>query len=62
MLAGRSAPVERPEEFGPGLDPELMEMVAAVAEMEMAEPDGQWSRTDGQGDGIVGKVKDKLTP
>ena len=37
--------VERPEEFGPGLDPELREMVAAVAEMEMAEPDGQWGRT-----------------
>jgi len=30
--------VERPEEFGPGLDPELMEMVAAVAEMEMPNP------------------------
>jgi Mn-containing catalase len=29
--------VERPEEFGPGLDPELMELVAATAEMEMSE-------------------------
>ena len=29
--------VERPEEFGPGLDPELMAMVQAVAEMEMAD-------------------------
>ncbi|GLZ45353.1 Mn-containing catalase [Actinomycetospora sp. NBRC 106375] len=29
--------VERPEEFGPGLDPELLELVAATAEMEMTE-------------------------
>jgi Mn-containing catalase len=28
---------ERPEEFGPGLDPELMELVAATADMEMNE-------------------------
>ncbi|NMO90697.1 manganese catalase family protein [Actinomycetospora sp. TBRC 11914] len=28
--------VERPEEFGPGLDPDLMELVQATAEMEMA--------------------------
>ncbi|WP_433802175.1 manganese catalase family protein [Actinomycetospora sp. CA-084318] len=27
--------VERPEEFGPGLDPDLMELVQATAEMEM---------------------------
>lgn len=27
--------VERPEEFGPGLDPELMELVQATAEMEL---------------------------
>ena len=36
--------VERPEEFGPGLDPELLAMVQAVAEMEGDEPAGQWGR------------------
>lgn len=36
--------VERPEEFGPGLDPELLAMVQAVAEMEADEPAGQWGR------------------
>jgi Mn-containing catalase len=29
--------VERPEEFGPGLDPDLMELVQAAAEMEIHE-------------------------
>lgn len=37
--------VERPEEFGPGLDPELMEMVQAVAEMELADTTPIWGRT-----------------
>ncbi|MEV1295093.1 manganese catalase family protein [Pseudonocardia sp. NPDC049635] len=36
---------ERPEEFGPGLDPELLAMVQAVAEMEGDEPAGQWGRS-----------------
>lgn len=39
--------VERPEEFGPGLDPELMELVQATAEMEMAAPTGEWGAVNG---------------
>lgn len=35
---GEIAP-ERPEEFAPGLDPELLSMVQAVAEMEFADAD-----------------------
>jgi Mn-containing catalase len=31
--------VERPEEFGPGLDPELLKLVQATAEMELADAD-----------------------
>ena len=31
--------VERPEEFAPGLDPELLELVQATAELELAEAD-----------------------
>ena len=31
-------PDERPEEFSPGLDAELLELVQATAELEMAEP------------------------
>ena len=31
--------VERPEEFAPGLDPELLERVQAIAELELAEAD-----------------------
>ena len=34
--------VERPEEFGPGLDADLMEMIQKVAEMELDTPAGQW--------------------
>jgi Mn-containing catalase len=30
---------ERPEEFSPGLDPELLELIQATAEMEMTEAD-----------------------
>ncbi|MGI8312370.1 manganese catalase family protein [Saccharopolyspora hattusasensis] len=30
---------ERPEEFSPGLDPELIELIQATAEMELAEAD-----------------------
>jgi Mn-containing catalase len=30
---------ERPEEFAPGLDPELMELIQQTAEMEMADID-----------------------
>ncbi|WP_433787458.1 manganese catalase family protein [Actinomycetospora sp. CA-101289] len=37
--------VERPEEFGPGLDAELMELVQATAEMELETPPGQWGPT-----------------
>lgn len=36
---------ERPEEFGPGLDPELLELVQATAEMELNTPEGQWGAT-----------------
>ena len=40
--------VERPEEFGPGLDPALMELVQATAEMEMAEtPAPNWGPVGG---------------
>jgi Mn-containing catalase len=58
---------ERPEEFGPGLDPELMELVQAAAEMEMSETAAPlWGPADGhsngQGNGTFGKVKEKLTP
>ena len=31
--------VERPEEFGPGLDPELLKLVQATAEIELKEAD-----------------------
>jgi Mn-containing catalase len=31
--------VERPEEFAPGLDPELLELVQATAELELAQAD-----------------------
>ena len=31
--------VERPEEFGPGLDPELLKLVQATAEIEVEEAD-----------------------
>jgi Mn-containing catalase len=31
--------VERPEEFGPGLDPELLQLVQATAELELADAD-----------------------
>ena len=31
--------VERPEEFAPGLDPELLELVQATAELELADAD-----------------------
>ena len=31
--------VERPEEFGPGLDPELLKLVQATAELELADAD-----------------------
>ena len=31
--------VERPEEFGPGLDPELLELVQATAELELKDAD-----------------------
>ena len=37
--------VERPEEFGPGLDSELMELVQATADMEMSTPAGQYGPT-----------------
>ena len=58
---------ERPEEFGPGLDSELMELVQATADMEMSESAAPlWGATDGHADGqsngAFGKVKDKLTP
>jgi Mn-containing catalase len=58
---------ERPEEFGPGLDPELMELVQATAEMEIAEA-GQpiWGPVDGhatgEDKGVLGKIKDAVTP
>lgn len=58
---GEIAP-ERPEEFGPGLDPELMELVQATAEMELAEETAppQWGPTGG--DGVAARIKDTLTP
>ena len=31
--------VERPEEFGPGLDPELLALVQATAELELKDAD-----------------------
>ena len=31
--------VERPEEFGPGLDPELLKLVQATAELELKDAD-----------------------
>ena len=39
--------VERPEEFGPGLDPELLELIQATAEIELEEADnpGQATKT-----------------
>jgi Mn-containing catalase len=39
--------VERPEEFGPGLDPELLKLVQATAELELEEADnpGQATKT-----------------
>jgi Mn-containing catalase len=39
--------VERPEEFGPGLDPELLKLVQATAEIELEEADnpGQATKT-----------------
>ena len=37
--------VERPEEFGPGLDSELMELIQATGEMENATPPGQYGPT-----------------
>jgi Mn-containing catalase len=43
MPDGVGAPLtiadERPEEFGPGLDPELLKLVQATAELELAEAD-----------------------
>jgi Mn-containing catalase len=43
MPDGMGAPLtiadERPEEFGPGLDPELLKLVQATAELELAEAD-----------------------
>jgi Mn-containing catalase len=36
---------ERPEEFGPGLDPELLELVQATAEMEASTPTGHYGPT-----------------
>jgi Mn-containing catalase len=35
--------VERPEEFAPGLDPELLELVQATAELELAQADASAS-------------------
>ena len=55
--------VERPEEFGPGLDPALMELVQATADMEMAETTApMWGPAGNQDKGIVGKIKDAITP
>ena len=31
--------VERPEEFAPGLDPDLLELVQATAELELKDAD-----------------------
>jgi Mn-containing catalase len=39
MGAPMTIPVERPEEFAPGLDPELLKLVQATAELELAEAD-----------------------
>jgi Mn-containing catalase len=37
--APMSIAVERPEEFAPGLDPELLKLVQATAELELADAD-----------------------
>jgi hypothetical protein len=40
-----------------------MELVAAAAEMEMSESAAPlWGPAEGQAKGLIGKVKDALTP
>jgi Mn-containing catalase len=52
---------ERFEEFSPGLDPALLELVQATAEMELAVTPGGATGASGSGAGLADKVKDKLT-
>ena len=52
---------ERFEEFSPGLDPALLELVQATAEMELAVTPGGAVGAPGSGAGLTDKVKDKLT-
>ena len=52
---------ERFEEFSPGLDPALLELVQATADMEMAVTPGGATGAPGAGAGVADKVKDKLT-
>jgi Mn-containing catalase len=37
--------VERPEEFAPGLDPDLLKLVQATAELELQEADAPGKST-----------------
>ncbi|PXA67592.1 manganese catalase family protein [Cryobacterium arcticum] len=56
LLADEQAPVgvpsviapERLEEFSPGLDPELMELIQATADLEMAEVDASYGPVTGK--------------
>src|SRR5215216_486233 len=52
---------ERFEEFSPGLDPALLELVQATADMEMAVTPGGATGDKGSGAGVTDKLKDKLT-
>ena len=52
---------ERFEEFSPGLDPALLELVQATADMELAVTPGGATGAPGSGAGLADKVKDKLT-
>jgi Mn-containing catalase len=52
---------ERFEEFSPGLDPALLELVQATADMEMAVTPGGATGAPGSGAGVADKLKDKLT-
>jgi Mn-containing catalase len=52
---------ERFEEFSPGLDPALVELVQATADIELAVTPGGAAGAPGSGAGLVDKAKDKLT-
>ena len=61
---------ERMEEFSPGLDTELLALLQATAEMEMAEvqkffgpvsPEGEAPLPGNDGSGLLDKVKNAVT-